>query len=145
MTEIIIMIMIAKVIVLITYEGQLKNLTFPLSVYPQAPIMIKPASLPLILICLLIINHFPFHCNSIFVRLCFIQRGTPRCRIFRHSAIPPFRHSAIPPFRHSAFPPLHHSIEWRHPVELNVSYFGPCSLRKVSGSSEQLLLIEMVR
>ena len=89
------------------------------------------------MICLLIINHFPFHCNSIFVRFCFIQRGTPRCRIFRHSAIPPFRFSTTPPF--------YHSIEWRHPVELNVSYFGPCSLRKVSGSSEQLLLIKMVR
>ena len=54
-------------------------------------------------------------------------------------------YSAIPPFRFSTTPPFYHSIEWRHPVELNVSYFGPCSLRKVSGSSEQLLLIKMVR
>lgn len=36
--------MITKVIIMITYRGQLMNLTFPLSVYPQALIMIKLAA-----------------------------------------------------------------------------------------------------
>lgn len=36
--------MITKVIIMITYRGQLMNLTVPLSVYPQALIMIKLAA-----------------------------------------------------------------------------------------------------
>ena len=40
-------------------------------------------------------------------------------------------------------PPFHHSIEEGHHVELKVSYYGPCSLRKFSGSFEHMSPIEM--
>ena len=66
----------------------------------------------MIKLCLLIINNFlislQFHFCEIFVS----------------------HNKAFRVVEYSAIPPLHHSIEWRNPVELNVSYFGPCSLRK---------------
>ena len=40
-------------------------------------------------------------------------------------------------------PPFHNSIEEGHHVGLKVSYYGPSSLRKFSGSFEHLSLIEM--
>ena len=40
-------------------------------------------------------------------------------------------------------PPFHHSIEEGHHVELKISYYGPCSLRKFSGSFGHMSLIEM--
>ena len=59
------------------------------------------------LICLLIMNHchtsLQFHFCEIFVSY------NKAFRVSEYSTIPPF----------------HHSIEWRRPVELLVSYFGP--------------------
>ena len=118
--------MITEVLVMITSRGELKNLTVSLSVYPWAPIMIKLAFL--ILICLYIINHFLV---SLYFHFCetFILYNKA-FRVVEYSPIPPFHRSIVPSF---------------HRIASSCLAQRRCSLRKSSGSSEHLSLIEMVK